>query len=94
MQMTLKRHFVLSSSDPALSAGVPEAYTAKQFGCTGGNASPSPAKGDPPHRYVFTVYALKVAKLPVPVDSSGAMVTSELQEHLLAKAVLVVRHGR
>jgi Raf kinase inhibitor-like YbhB/YbcL family protein len=165
-----KRHFILSSSDPALSAGVPEAYTAKAFGCTGGNASPPlewggapkgtqsfvvtlfdrderstpsgwwhwvvydiprnthnlpvgagaehntllplgsiqgrsdlgedayhgpcPAKGDPPHRYVFTVYALNVAKLPVPADSSGALVTSVAQDHLLAKAVFVVHHGR
>jgi Raf kinase inhibitor-like YbhB/YbcL family protein len=55
---------------------------------------PCPAKGDPPHRYFFTVYALKVAKLPVPADSSGAMVTSVVQDHLLAKAVFVVHHGR
>jgi Raf kinase inhibitor-like YbhB/YbcL family protein len=165
-----KRHFVISSSDPALSAGVPDIYTAKAFGCTGGNASPPlewsgapkgtqsfvvtlfdrderstpsgwwhwvvydiskntdklpmgagaehstllpagaiqgrsdlgedayhgpcPAKGDPPHRYVFTVYALNVAKLPVPADSSGAMVTSVVQDHLLAKAVFIVHHGR
>ena len=55
---------------------------------------PCPAKGDPPHRYVFTIYALNVAKLPVPPDSSGGMVTSIVQEHLLAKAVFVVHHGR
>jgi Raf kinase inhibitor-like YbhB/YbcL family protein len=151
--------FVLSSSDPQLAISVPEIYTAKAFGCTGGNLSPPlqwrgaptgtksfvvtlfdrderstpsgwwhwvvydlpstidrlavgagaentkllpiealqgrtdlgedayhgpcPAKGDPPHRYVFTIYALNVAKLPVPADSSGAMVTSVAQDHLL-----------
>jgi Raf kinase inhibitor-like YbhB/YbcL family protein len=37
-----------------------------------------PAKGDPPHRYVFTIYALKIAKLPVSPGASGAMVTSTL----------------
>src|SRR6202034_485238 len=55
---------------------------------------PCPAKGDPPHRDVFTVYALNVAKLPVPADSSGAMVTSIVQEHLLGKAVFVAHYGR
>jgi Raf kinase inhibitor-like YbhB/YbcL family protein len=55
---------------------------------------PCPAQGDPPHRYVFTVYALNVAKLPVPADSSGAMVTSIVQEHLLGKAVFVAHYGR
>jgi len=55
---------------------------------------PCPAKGDPPHRYVFTIYALKVAKLPVPADSSGAMVTSIAQEYVLGKAVLTAHYGR
>jgi len=34
------------------------------------------------------------AKLPVPADSSGAMVTSVAQDHLLAKAVFVAHYGR
>jgi Raf kinase inhibitor-like YbhB/YbcL family protein len=55
---------------------------------------PCPAKGDPPHRYVFTVYALDIAKLPVAPEASGAMVTSVAQDHLLAKAVLVAHYGR
>src|ERR1700722_13431387 len=163
-------HFVLSSPDRQLAISVPVIYTAKAFGCTGGNSSPAlewsgapagtqsfvvnlfdrderrppsgwwhwvvyylpkdtsklamdagaaqsnllpagaregrtdlgedayhgpcPAKGDPPHRYVFTVYALNVAKLPVAPDSSGAMVTSVAQDHLLGKAVFVAHYGR
>jgi Raf kinase inhibitor-like YbhB/YbcL family protein len=55
---------------------------------------PCPAQGDPPHRYTFTIYALNVAKLPVPADSSGGMVTSIVQEHLLGKAVFVAHYGR
>src|ERR1700679_3327713 len=165
-----KSTFALSSSDPQLVISVPLIYTAKAFGCSGGNLSPElhwsgapagtqsfvltlfdrderstpsgwwhwivydlpktvdslplgagaeqsnslpapahqgpsdlgenayhgpcPAKGDPPHRYVFTVYALNVAKLPVPADSSGAMVTSVVQDHLLGKAVFVAHYGR
>jgi Raf kinase inhibitor-like YbhB/YbcL family protein len=55
---------------------------------------PCPDKGDPPHGYTFTVYALNVEKLDVPADSSGAMVVSTAQEHLLGKAVFVAHYGR
>jgi len=55
---------------------------------------PCPDKGDPPHRYTFTVYALSVEKLDVPPDSSGAMVVSTAKEHLLGKAVLIAHYGR
>ncbi len=55
---------------------------------------PCPDKGDEPHRYVFTIYALKVPKLSVPPDPSGAMVVYSLQENLLGKATLIVHHGR
>ena len=40
---------------------------------------PCPDKGDPPHRYTFTVYALSIEKLDVPADSSGAMVCRPLK---------------
>jgi Raf kinase inhibitor-like YbhB/YbcL family protein len=162
--------FVLSSSDSRLAAKVPEEYTAKFFGCTGGNMSPPlqwsgvpagtksfvltlfdpdehgdpsgwwhwvvydlpgnitslpkgageehsstlppgtaqgrtdlgtdayhgpcPDKGDPPHRYTFTLYALSVDKLDVQPDSSGAMVVGTAKDHLLGKAVLVAHYGR
>lgn len=55
---------------------------------------PCPAKGDAPHRYVFTVYAVNVARLPVPPEPSGAMVTSIVQDHLLGKAEFIARYGR
>jgi Raf kinase inhibitor-like YbhB/YbcL family protein len=162
--------FVLTSPDSRLVVSVPEKYTAKAFGCSGGNVSPAlswhgapagtksfvltlfdpderstpsgwwhwvvydlppstdhlsegagalgskalpagaqqgrsdlgedayhgpcPAAGDPPHRYVFTLYALDVAKLPVAAESSGGMVTSVVQDHLLGKAVFVAHYGR
>ncbi len=55
---------------------------------------PCPAKGDPPHRYVFTLYALSVEKLPVQPGASGAMVTSTAQDSLLAKATFIAHYGR
>jgi hypothetical protein len=42
----------------------------------------------------FTVYALSVEKLDVPADSSGAMVVSTANDHLLGKAVFVAHYGR
>jgi Raf kinase inhibitor-like YbhB/YbcL family protein len=55
---------------------------------------PCPDKGDPPHRYTFTIYALSVEKLDVPPDSSGAMVVSTAKDHLLGKAVFVAHYRR
>ena len=55
---------------------------------------PCPAKGDPPHRYVFTIYALSVAKLQVAAEASGAMATSTAQDALLGKATFVAHYGR
>jgi Raf kinase inhibitor-like YbhB/YbcL family protein len=55
---------------------------------------PCPDKGDAPHRYVFTLYALNVATLPVKRGSTGAMVVSTAQEHLLGKAVFEAHYGR
>lgn len=55
---------------------------------------PCPDKGDPPHHYVFTIYALSVAKLDVAPDSSGSMVVSSAQDSLLGKAVFVAHYGR
>lgn len=55
---------------------------------------PCPDKGDPPHRYTFTIYALGVEKLDVPADSSGAMVVSTAKDHLLGKAVFIAHYSR
>jgi Raf kinase inhibitor-like YbhB/YbcL family protein len=55
---------------------------------------PCPDKGDRPHRYTFTVYALSVEKLDVPADSSGAMVVSTAKDSLLGKAVFIAHYGR
>src|SRR5271163_3122805 len=55
---------------------------------------PCPDKGDAPHRYTFTVYALSVEKLDVPADSSGAMVVSTAKDSLLGKTVFTAHYGR
>jgi Raf kinase inhibitor-like YbhB/YbcL family protein len=55
---------------------------------------PCPDKGDRPHQYTFTIYALSVAKLNVPADASGAMVVSTAKDSLLGKAVFIAHYGR
>jgi Raf kinase inhibitor-like YbhB/YbcL family protein len=63
------------------------------FGQTG-YGGPCPPAGDKPHRYIFTVYALKVNELPLKEDASGAMVGFYLNQNALAKAKLTARYGR
>jgi len=59
-----------------------------------GYHGPCPGKGEPPHRYQITVYALRVDKLPVPPEATGAMVSWTAHDYTLAKATLTARYGR
>jgi len=59
-----------------------------------GYGGPCPPAGDKPHRYIFTVYALKVDQLPLKEDASGAMAGYYLNQNALAKAKITARYGR
>jgi len=59
-----------------------------------GYGGPCPPVGDKPHRYIFTVYALKVDQLPLKEDASGAMVGFYLKQNAMAQAKLTARYGR
>ncbi|AOV96508.1 kinase inhibitor [Edwardsiella hoshinae] len=52
-----------------------------------------PPAGDKPHRYHFTVWALKTDKLPIDNASSGALVGFMLNANKLATAQLVPVYG-
>lgn len=63
------------------------------FGQPGyGGACPPP--GHKAHRYIFTVYALKVEKLEVPADASPAMIGFMTNANKLASATFTVKYGR
>src|SRR5512138_3795954 len=63
------------------------------FGAPGfGGACPPP--GDKPHRYVFTVHALKVPKLDVPPDASPAMIGFMTRANALGSASFTAKYGR
>ena len=57
-----------------------------------GGACPPP--GDKPHRYVFTVFALKVDNLEVPAHASAALIGYMLHANKLATARITARYGR
>lgn len=59
-----------------------------------GYGGPCPPEGDKPHRYIFTVHALKVEELPLKEEASGAMVGFYLNQNTLAKASLTAYYGR
>lgn len=48
-----------------------------------------PPKGNKPHQYVFTAYALKVAKLGLDKDATPALVGFYLNNNVLAKSSIV-----
>jgi Raf kinase inhibitor-like YbhB/YbcL family protein len=74
-----------------LPAGAVQGRT--DFGTAGfGGACPPP--GAKPHRYVFTVYALKVEKIDVPAGAPAAMIGYMLNANQLAKRNVTALYGR
>src|SRR4051794_6177863 len=54
---------------------------------------PCPPPGNP-HRYIFTVHALKTDKLDMDEKASGAMVGFYLGQNTLARASVTLRYAR
>lgn len=80
-----------AANSTSLPAGAVEGRTDFGFSHYGG---PCPPAGDKPHHYIVTVYAVKVAKLPLDSSASGALVGYTLHFNTLAKATSVGRYGR
>lgn len=81
-----------ASNNGKLPAGAVEGRT--DYGKPGFGGA-CPPQGDRPHRYIFTVYALKVDKLDgVSGESSGALVGYMLNANSLGKATFTVKYGR
>ena len=74
-----------------MPAGAAQGRT--DFGAPGfGGACPPP--GDKPHRYIFTVYALKTDKIDVPADATAALVGFMINANKLGKASFEAKYGR
>jgi len=74
-----------------LPAGATQGRT--DFG-TPGYGGPCPPAGAKPHRYIFTVFALKTDKIDAPGDASPAMIGFMINANTLAKASLTALYGR
>ena len=59
-----------------------------------GYGGPCPPEGHGPHRYVFTVFAVKEASLPVAADTSAAIVGFQLHFNTLERATLTGKFQR
>ena len=55
---------------------------------------PCPPEGDKPHRYIFTVYALKTDKLDVPADATAALAGFMVNANQIGKASFTAKYGR
>ena len=75
----------------SLPAGAGEGRTDFGFSHYGG---PCPPVGEPPHHYEITVFAVKVAHLPLNAQSSGGMVGFVLHFNTLATTRMVGLYGR
>ena len=53
-----------------------------------------PPKGDKPHRYVITVYALDVEKLDLKADTNTPVAGFMINAHTLEKASIISYYGR
>ncbi|HEY2930007.1 YbhB/YbcL family Raf kinase inhibitor-like protein [Piscinibacter sp.] len=74
-----------------LPAGSTQVRT--DFGAPGFGGA-CPPKGDKPHRYVFTVHALKTDKLDVPTDGTAALAGFMINANKLASATFTAKYGR
>ncbi|MCW7536677.1 YbhB/YbcL family Raf kinase inhibitor-like protein [Aquabacterium sp. A7-Y] len=61
---------------------------------TPGFGGACPPAGDKPHRYIFTVHALKTDKLDLPADASPALVGFMLHANRLGQARFTATYGR
>ena len=66
---------------------------ATDFGAPGWGG-PCPPAGDKPHRYNFTLHALKIEKLDVPKDAQASLVGFMVNANSIAKATLTGKYGR
>ncbi|MCP2073241.1 UNVERIFIED_ORG: Raf kinase inhibitor-like YbhB/YbcL family protein [Pseudomonas lini] len=84
-------HSLPSGAGSSLPAGAVQGRTDYGQSAFGGACPPV---GDKPHRYQFTVWALKVDKLPLDSQASGALVGYMLNANALAKATITSTYGR
>ncbi|WP_324134773.1 YbhB/YbcL family Raf kinase inhibitor-like protein [Bosea sp. (in: a-proteobacteria)] len=66
---------------------------ATDFGVPGWGG-PCPPTGDAPHRYIFTVYALKTEKLELPPNPTASLTGFVVNMNAIASASFTATYGR
>jgi Raf kinase inhibitor-like YbhB/YbcL family protein len=59
-----------------------------------GWGGPCPPQGDKPHRYIFTLHALKVERLDLPEDATAALAGFMINANRIGKASFTGHYGR
>ncbi|MDE2580844.1 MAG: YbhB/YbcL family Raf kinase inhibitor-like protein [Rhodospirillales bacterium] len=77
--------------DAGLPAGARQGRTSFGFAAYGG---PCPPRGEPPHHYILTLYALRVARVAGPRGGDPASLAARLRQDALATAELRGTYGR
>ena len=82
------------AGNPASGQAPKGAVQSKTDFGTPGYGGPCPPQGDKPHRYVFSVYALKVDKIDADEHASDALVGFMRNANKLDKASFTATYGR
>jgi len=99
-------HWLIFNIDPKIKglqkgAGDPKQQSAPKgsiqsrtdFGQAGYGGA-CPPTGDKPHRYHFTLWALKTERIPLDKEASGAMLGFYLNQNVIEKETLTVFYSR
>jgi Raf kinase inhibitor-like YbhB/YbcL family protein len=81
------------NSSKANELGLDTIYTRTDYGKADYGGA-CPPVGNKAHRYIFTVWALNIDKLPLNADASGAMVGYYLNQHVIKKASMTAYYER
>ena len=82
------------AGDPAKGLAPAGAVQSRTDYGTPGYGGPCPPQGDRPHRYIFTVHALRVDRLDVGENSTAALVGFTINVNLINKASFTGSYGR
>ncbi len=81
------------AGNPARHLTPPGAVSVRSDYGPPGYGGPCPPEGDKPHRYIFTLFAVDLAKLPVDAGASPAVVGFNLHFHTIARTTLTATYG-
>ena len=88
-------HLATDAGNPDSHAFVAGAVSGRSDFSFSHYGGPCPPKGDKPHRYTFTVYALDVPKLAeADANTTGALFERAIEGHVVAKGSVMGIFGR